>query len=92
MTKKVKLPGIDFEFEVHTPEEIARMGAILVAVPAKFEDELGVAIPGTKRGFACRACGQDCILAPSGQHQFALGNPLFCFECAEQLMLAKEKH
>jgi hypothetical protein len=90
MTKKVEIDGV--EFEMHTPEDIAKMGAILVAIPAKFvTDLLGEAVPGTKGGFACRLCGQDCILAPSGQHQYSLGNPLFCFECAEQLIKTKTK-
>ena len=39
-------------------------------------------IPGTKGGYFCQGCGQECMLAPSRQKIMESGkNPLYCIEC-----------
>lgn len=79
---KIQIGSI--EAEVLSNEEIAAKGAILLAVPVSMAlkpfDEYYV--PGTKAGFPCSVCSQDCILAPSGQDLIALGkNQIVCAEC-----------
>ncbi|HWF03425.1 MAG TPA: hypothetical protein VHA06_07050 [Candidatus Angelobacter sp.] len=73
------------EVETRTPsiEEIAAAGALMMAVPLKMALPLDHRYkPGTKAGYPCVMCEQDCILTPHGQKLFALGkNQLVCVEC-----------
>lgn len=90
MKKVVKLGGRSITVDVKSPDEVARSKAPIIALSVKLAqtpwDEHY--IPGTKNGYPCSLCSQDCILAPSGQHQHALGqNPIICEDCATKLIL-----
>lgn len=43
-------------------------------------------IEGTQPGFPCKVCGQDCVLAPSGQQLHAQGLQYTCMECFIHLL------
>lgn len=82
---KIRLAGIDCE--LMSTAEIIASGCPLIAVPVHLALEpIALEYPGgTRSGFYCSVCGQDCILAPSGQAIHAMGaNPLVCFECMEK--------
>ena len=87
----LKIGGL--EVEVLSQEEIARSGAPILAVPYDMAlhpiDERY--ITGTRNGFPCVLCNCDCILAPSGQTQRAMGNPVICFRCMESMARGKGK-
>lgn len=69
---KVKIAGI--EVEVQSVEQIT--------VPVKYALPFHMYPAGTKRGFYCCACEQECILAPSGQQIVSAGqNPILCADC-----------
>jgi hypothetical protein len=75
--------------EVLSNELIAASGAFVIAVPAKsaLEPWDDFYIPGTKAGFRCSLCNQDCILAPSGQKLVGMGkNRVVCAECMPLLL------
>lgn len=78
----VNIAGL--ECHVKPDQEIIDSGCAIVAVPVKlalqpFDEHY---VLGTLAGFSCIVCGQDCILAPSGQSIYKHGkNPLVCMEC-----------
>lgn len=89
MGKKVKIAGIPIE--VASEQEITASKAPILAVPLKTALPFDRYPAGTKAGFPCTICDQDCILAPSGQRLVAYGlNPVICADCALKLALNKE--
>lgn len=77
---KIKIAGIPVE--VVSNETIWEDGCPVIAVPmAKMLPMVNYA-EGTKAGFLCSLCSQDCILAPSGQQVVATDkNPIVCMDC-----------
>lgn len=69
------------EIEIVPDEEIIASKAVLMCVPAKLARSEGC-VPGTKAGYPCTICGQDCVLAPSGQTiEARKQNPIVCMDC-----------
>jgi hypothetical protein len=88
---KIKLrsaQGRELNVEVVSMKDIAADGGPLVAMPYESSHfDYLEHIPGTTHGFPCSLCNADCVLAPSGQMQYALGkNPLLCIDCALALI------
>jgi hypothetical protein len=78
--ERVNIGGIDAE--VMSVEDIQKSGAPIMAVPVKMALSLKNYPPGTRSGYPCSICNEDCILAPSGQEVFKAGrNPVICMEC-----------
>jgi hypothetical protein len=80
---KVKIAGL--YVEVLADAEIIASKCMLVSIPAKVVNgHWDWYAPGTKKGFPCSLCGQDCILGPSRQAiEAAKQNPVVCVDCAE---------
>lgn len=79
---RVNLFGLDVQ--VAPIEDIQREEMLVVCVRAANARQPWDAhyVPGTRNGFACTDCGEDCILAPSGEQIVsARKNPVICMEC-----------
>lgn len=87
MGEKIKIGGI--EVELVSNAEIAESKCMFIAIPladAPLPLEANFC-PGTKGGYDCSVCGQEVILAPSGQDIAAIGeNPIVCVHCAADVI------
>lgn len=88
-TKKYSIAGVPIELA--SEQEIINSKAPILAVPRKTALPFDRYPAGTKGGFPCSVCSQECILAPSSQRLIAYGlNPVICADCALKLALNKE--
>lgn len=82
---KVMIAGIPVE--VLTNEAIWESGTPIIAVPVSQMMDIQNYAHGTKKGYPCNLCNEDCILAPSGQTIIAAGkNAVLCLKCLTSIV------
>jgi hypothetical protein len=90
--REVYIGGIKVQV---TSDEECLQADHAIAMPAYIHQKAVAAgapeIEGTKSGFPCKVCGQDCVLAPSGQVLNARGLQYTCMDCMVKIFDA-EKH
>lgn len=85
------------------PEEVVNIGGAEITVLAEGErlpldvpivatrtKDVTFTIDGSKSGYPCSVCSEDCTLAPSSQQVIEHGNPVVCAVCITAMVEADE--